>query len=91
MTERPPPEPARLLTAWDAWERGEELPGRTMANLKTGGARELLEAPDAAPALLEAWMKWEKAQLLPADVLAVLGDAGIRQLFADLASEPSDH
>ncbi len=25
------------------WERGEETPGRVMANLKTGGLRELLE------------------------------------------------
>ena len=25
------------------WERGEETPGRVMANLKTGGLRDLLE------------------------------------------------
>jgi hypothetical protein len=25
------------------WERGETTPGRVMANLKTGGLRELLE------------------------------------------------
>jgi hypothetical protein len=27
-----------------AWEKGEETPGRVMANLKTSGMRELLEA-----------------------------------------------
>lgn len=26
------------------WERGDELPGRVMANLKTGGLRDLLES-----------------------------------------------
>ena len=25
------------------WERGDELPGRVMSNLKTGGLRDLLE------------------------------------------------
>jgi len=39
----PPPDPAKLLAAWMEWERGDETPGRVMANLKTGGLRELLE------------------------------------------------
>lgn len=41
--ERPPPDPTKLLAQWMAWERGEETPGRVMANLKTGGLRLLLE------------------------------------------------
>ena len=90
MTERPPPDPGRLLSAWDAWERGDELPGRTMANLKTGGMRELLEVAGASAAdVLDAWMKWEKARLLPADVLSAMRDAGIRQLLDDLATSSS--
>ena len=56
--DRPPPDPTKLLTAWMEWERGENPPGRTMATLKTGGLRDLLEemvtaatpAPSAAPA-----------------------------------------
>ena len=44
MEERPPPDPVKLLAQWMAWERGEETPGRVMANLKTGGLRDLLEA-----------------------------------------------
>ena len=32
------------------WERGETPPGRVMANLKTGGLRDLLEALAAAKA-----------------------------------------
>lgn len=47
------PDPAKLLAAWMEWERGDVTPGRVMANLKTGGLRELLEglcAQGAAPA-----------------------------------------
>lgn len=41
--ERPPLDPARLLAQWMEWENGEVSPGRAMANLKTGGLREVLE------------------------------------------------
>jgi hypothetical protein len=40
--EPPAPDPAKLLASWDEWERGDETPGRVLANLKTGGLRELL-------------------------------------------------
>ncbi|MDP8987037.1 MAG: hypothetical protein M3N25_04990 [Actinomycetota bacterium] len=43
MDERPPPDPSKLLATWMEWERGGETPGRIIANLKTGGMRELLE------------------------------------------------
>jgi hypothetical protein len=43
MDERPAPDPSKLLVWWMEWERGETPPGRVMANLKTGGLRELLE------------------------------------------------
>jgi len=41
--DRPPPDPVKLLDIWMRWERGEETPGRVMADLKTGGLREVLE------------------------------------------------
>jgi hypothetical protein len=41
--DRPPPDPVRLLEQWMEWERGEETPGRVIANLKTSGMRDLLE------------------------------------------------
>ncbi|HXW78399.1 MAG TPA: hypothetical protein VEJ84_02815 [Acidimicrobiales bacterium] len=41
--ETPAPDPNKLLQSWMEWERGEVTPGRVMANLKTGGLRELLE------------------------------------------------
>ena len=49
--EKPPPNPAKLLSAWMEWERGELPPGRTLADLKIAGMRELLEelAARAAP------------------------------------------
>jgi len=43
----PPPDPAKLLQAWMEWEHGEATPGRAMANLKTGGLRQLLESLNA--------------------------------------------
>jgi hypothetical protein len=42
--DRPSPDPAKLLAHWMEWERGEATPGRVMANLKTGGLRDLLES-----------------------------------------------
>ena len=48
MPDRPPPDPTKLLSQWMEWEKGETTPGRVMANLKTGGLRELLEQIVAA-------------------------------------------
>ena len=44
FAERPPPDPVKLLSCWMEWETGEATPGRVMANLKTAGLRDLLEA-----------------------------------------------
>jgi hypothetical protein len=41
--EAPTPDPNKLLQSWMEWERGEVTPGRVMANMKTGGMRQLLE------------------------------------------------
>ncbi len=43
VVEKPPIDPAKLLATWMGWERGETPPGQVMANLKTGGMKELLE------------------------------------------------
>lgn len=81
--DRPPPEPAKLLSQWDAWERGDELPGRTMANLKTGEARVLLEAAgEESTELLAAWNRWEKGQSVPSEVLSILKSGGMRDFLA---------
>ena len=41
--ERPAPDITKLIAAWEAWEKGEEMPGRVLANLKTAGLAEILE------------------------------------------------
>lgn len=35
--ERPAPDLTKILTAWEEWERGEQSPGKVLANLKTAG------------------------------------------------------
>lgn len=41
--ERPAPDLTKLRTAWDEFERGEQLPGKVLANLKTAGLPEVLD------------------------------------------------
>jgi hypothetical protein len=41
--DRPPADPAKLLATWMDWEAGVLTPGRVMADLKTGGLRDVLE------------------------------------------------
>ena len=41
--EKPPPDLAKLLESWMEWERGHNPPGRTLADLKIAGMREILE------------------------------------------------
>ena len=40
--ERPAPDLAKLVAAWDEFEAGEEMPGKVLANLKTAGMAEVL-------------------------------------------------
>jgi len=41
--DRPLPNPAKLLDSWMEWERGHNPPGRTLADLKIAGMRDILE------------------------------------------------
>jgi len=40
--ERPAPDLTKLLNAWEEFERGEQQPGKVLANLKTAGLPEVL-------------------------------------------------
>jgi hypothetical protein len=40
--ERPAPDLSKLLAAWEEFERGEQQPGKVLANLKTAGLAEVL-------------------------------------------------
>jgi hypothetical protein len=42
--EPPAPDLDKLLTAWEEWERGEQSPGKVLANLKTAGLASVLRA-----------------------------------------------
>ena len=95
MPDRPLPDPAKLRADVEAWARGEQLPGRTMANLKTGGLRTILEAiaatPDepsaaAASEALAVWMQWEKAKLVPLEALVGMDGAGLGDVLAGRVS-----
>jgi len=46
--ERPAPDLAKLLAAWEEFERGEQQPGKVLANLKTAGLPEVLNELIAA-------------------------------------------
>ena len=88
MDDRPPPEPAKLLEEWMEWERGDELPGRVMANLKKGQFAVLLDEEVDDPtvaAIVEAWKDWERGKANPADVLGRLRTAGVADLLKRLA------
>ena len=47
-TEKPIPDPTKLLAHWMEWEKGAASPGQTMSELKRSGLRDLLEALEAA-------------------------------------------
>jgi hypothetical protein len=40
--EPPPPDLAKIIAALDEWERGDETPGRALANMKTAGLPRVL-------------------------------------------------
>ncbi|MGI8938323.1 MAG: hypothetical protein ACR2JF_08960 [Iamia sp.] len=94
--ERPPADPAKLLSAWAEWEAGDVTAGRAVANLKTGMFRDVIEhvagdpasrAPEGADvtAGLASWMEWETGSLPPEPLLVALREDGVRPLLESLA------
>lgn len=41
--EAPAPDLQKLISAWEEWEKGEQAPGRVLANLKTAGLPQVLQ------------------------------------------------
>lgn len=41
--EVPPPDLAKLIAAWEEWERGGETPGKVLSKLKTAGLPAVLK------------------------------------------------
>ena len=40
--ERPAPDLTKILAAWEEFERGEQQPGKVLANMKTAGFPEVI-------------------------------------------------
>ena len=40
--EAPAPDLQKLIAAWEEWEKGEQQPGRVLANMKTAGLARVL-------------------------------------------------
>jgi len=40
--ETPAPDMDKIRLAWEAWEKGEEQPGKTLSNLKTAGLDQVI-------------------------------------------------
>ena len=87
MDERPPVSPVKLLHQFNDWVQGTELPGRTMAYLKTGMLHEVLAEQDdeSAATMLESWNRWEKGSVQPDVVLEILRSEDLPKLLASLA------
>lgn len=49
--EQPAPDLAKIIAALEEWEKGEESPGRVLANMKTAGLPEVLAQLEA-----EGWV-----------------------------------
>jgi len=89
MDERPAPSPSKLHNQFDDWEKGDELPGRTLAYLKTGFLPEVLadlEPSDALAEIQAAWAEWESGKAEPDAVLEVLKSQGLGDILAALGS-----
>lgn len=41
--EAPAPDLQKLIAAWEEWEKGEQQPGRVLANMKTAGLPQVLQ------------------------------------------------
>ena len=41
--ERPAPDLAKNIAAWEEWERGEQTPGKVLTSMKTAGLAEVLQ------------------------------------------------
>jgi len=92
--ERPAPDINKIVEAWQIWVAGGEdvLPGRTMADLKIGGADVMLatlaEDSEQVRDAAEAWASWDKGRVGPDDTLVALTASGFGDIVGALA-EPA--
>ena len=46
--ERPAPDLAKIIAAWEEWERVEQTPGKVLTSMKTAGLAEVLQQLQAS-------------------------------------------
>ena len=89
MEDRPAPSPQKLKSQFEDWVSGDELPGRTLAYMKTGFLPEVLEGMDPTDSIgriQAAWQEWESGITDPEAVLEVLKSEGLADLLQGAAS-----
>ncbi|MEM7095683.1 MAG: hypothetical protein AAF567_21965 [Actinomycetota bacterium] len=95
--ERPAPDIDKIATAWKTWvARGADvLPGRTMADLKIGGADHVIETlveenqdSTEIAELGATWLNWERGRVGPAETLQAITELGWGDIVDQLA-EPT--
>lgn len=88
--ERPPADPDAIVAAWRAWVDEDELPGRTMADLKIAGLDLVLATvatdSEGGAVVLEGWQRWESGQANPEETLKRMQDDGIDNLILAIAT-----
>ncbi len=78
---------AKMLAHFHDWQRGDQLPGRTMSYLKTARlpiwlAECAAGGDERAAGMLAAWEPWERAKAGPQVVLEALVAGGLEDLLA---------
>lgn len=86
----PAPDLAKLLEAWKMWKAGDELPGRTLADMKTASLDQFLEVlsadSDQAAQQFASLTLWEKGKAMPEVTLEALDEAGLGDLIEAAAA-----
>jgi len=75
------------------WLDGTEMPGRTLAYLKTGFLPAVFDSNADVEGVAEMqaqWAQWEAGKANPTTVLEHLRDAGLDRFLSDLAAASPD-
>jgi hypothetical protein len=75
------------------WLDGTEMPGRTLAYLKTGFLPAVFDSNaevEGVAAMQALWAHWEAGKANPTAVLEQLRDAGLDTFLSDLATASPD-
>lgn len=83
----------KLSRQFHDWLEGTEMPGRTLAYLKTGFLPSVFDSNaevEGVAAMQALWDQWEAGKVNPTTVLEQLRDAGLDTFLSDLAAASPD-